>query len=63
MPYSPIVLPGFDDEEYVNRSKEDKSANDVVVPSNEVAQLADEAGQTTIEGTGEDAALDLLPEP
>ena len=62
-PYSPIILPGFDEEEYVNRPKEDEVVDEVVDPSNEAAQLADEAGQTTVEGTGEDATQDLLPEP
>ena len=62
--YSPIVLPSFNEEEYINRSEEEEEATDDVVSlSNKVAQLADEARQTAIEGTGEDAILDLPPKP
>ena len=36
-PYSPIILRGFDEEEYVNRTEEDETADDVVAHSDEVA--------------------------
>ena len=80
-PYSLIVLPDFEEEEYVNRPEEDEVvddvvapsdeaaqlagefANDVMAPSDETAKLADEVGQTDAEGAGEDATLDLSPEP
>ena len=40
--YSPMIIPSFNKEEYVNRPKEDEAANDVVAPSDEAAQLAGE---------------------
>ena len=80
-PYSLIVLPDFEEEEYVNRPEEDEVVDDVVAPSDEAAQLAgefandvmapsdktaqltNEAGQAAAEGAGEDAALNLSPDP
>ena len=69
--YSPMILPSFDEEEYMNRMKEDQDvANAVVPPVNEADKPVKEAGKTTTEeirkttaeGTGEDAARDPLPE-
>ena len=62
--YSPLVLPRFNEEAYLHRSEEEEAATDAVVSlSNKAAQLADEARQIVIEGTGEDAILDLPPKP
>ena len=52
-PYSPMILRNFDEDEYMNRLKEDEDAADAGVPSvNEVAQILDEAGMTTTEEAG-----------
>ena len=42
MPYSPIVLPGFDEEEYVNRPEKDEATDNVMAPFDEAAQIAGE---------------------
>ena len=53
-PYSPIVLPDLDEEEYVNRSEEDEdAAKATVVLGKEVANLVEEAGRTVAEASGE----------
>ena len=36
-PYLPMILPGFDEDEYVNRPKEDEATDDVVAFSDEAA--------------------------
>ena len=53
MPYSPIILPDFNENEYVNRSNEDEDVPEpvpipalVVAPNIEVANLAKEAEDT-----------------
>ena len=74
-PYSAIILPDFDEEEYINRSKEDEDAADATMAlGNEASNLMEEAGRTVAkafrekateepkEDTGEDAAQDLPPE-
>ena len=69
-PYSPLVLPNFDDEEYVNHPEEDDDALDVhVAPGNEAVNPTGEVGRTIAEGSGEkttkedggDATRDPLP--
>ena len=58
-PYSPVILPDFDEEEYMKRSKKDKDVADAVVPPvNEIAQLTEEAGRTNAEEAGEDETQD-----
>ena len=58
-----MILPDFDDEEYMNRLEEDKDAADAVVPPiNEVAQLTKESEKTNAKEAGEDAAHDPPPE-
>ena len=45
-----MILPGFDEEEYMNRLKDDEDvADDVMAPSNEGVQLTKEVGETTTE--------------
>ena len=47
-PYSLIILPSFDEEEYTNRPEEDEDVVDVVVaPITEVDKLVKEAEKTT----------------
>ena len=53
MPYSPIILPDFNENEYVNRSNEDEDVPEpvpipalVMAPNIEVANLAKEAEDT-----------------
>ena len=56
-PYSPIVLPCFDKEEYVNRSEEDEGVVDAtMVLGNEVTNLAEESKRTVAETFGEKSA-------
>ena len=70
MSYSPMILPSFDEEEYMNRPKENEDAADNVVPSvNEAEKLAKEVGNTTMgetrettaQGADKDATQDLPP--
>ena len=54
VPYLPMILSGFDEEEYVTRPEEDEGAIDAIVaPSNKVANLAIEARRTVAEASGE----------
>ena len=70
-PYSPIVLPNLDEDEYVNRSEEDEDAtNATVVLGNASTNLVEEAGvaiveasrERTTEEPEEDVVRDLPPE-
>ena len=46
-PYSPMILPSFNEGKYMNRPKEDEDAvNAIVPPMNEADQLIKEAGKT-----------------
>ena len=56
-PYLPIILSAFDEEEYVNRPKEDETADDVVALSNKAAQLVDEASDDVVTPSNEAAQL------
>ncbi|PSS07836.1 Cortactin-binding protein like [Actinidia chinensis var. chinensis] len=78
-PYSPMILPGFDEEEYMNRPDEDEDISEPIharemAPTNEDANLAEEARKTIAEvygersveeigrDDGEDASRDPPPE-
>ncbi|GFS32684.1 hypothetical protein Acr_00g0024020 [Actinidia rufa] len=78
-PYSPMILPGFDEDEYMNRPDEDEDISEPILardmaPTNEAANLAEEArktiaevyGERSVEETrrddGEDASRDPPPE-
>ena len=72
VPYSPIIMPGFDEEEYVNRLEENEDAADaIVVSSNEAANLVEEVGITVVEASvektakepGEDTREDVNQDP
>ncbi|GFS40390.1 hypothetical protein Acr_00g0068260 [Actinidia rufa] len=54
MPYSPMILPDFDEEEYVNRPEEEEDVPDSVVAlGDEAAYLAKGADGIATEGFGE----------
>ncbi|GFZ03341.1 hypothetical protein Acr_15g0019490 [Actinidia rufa] len=60
-PYSPMILPNFDEEEYINRQEDDEDVLDpvpnlVVAQSDKAATLVDEAGGTIVEASGEKSA-------
>ena len=51
MPYSPIILPSFDEDEYVNRLEGDEDAIVATVLGNEVANLVEEVGVAIAEAS------------
>ena len=54
-----MILPNFDEKEYMNQLEEDEdSADAILAPVNEIAQLTKEAKKTTTEEAREDAAQD-----
>ena len=60
-PYSPLMFPGFDEEEFMNRLDEDEDALEpipglVVTPGTEAANLAVEIERTVIEASKERVA-------
>ena len=56
VPYSPMILPGFNKEEYMNWVKEDKDvANVVVPPISDTTQPMEEAEKTAAKGAGKGA--------
>ncbi|GFY85506.1 hypothetical protein Acr_04g0002440 [Actinidia rufa] len=68
MSYYPLILPGFDELEYVNRPKEGENATDVVVPLvNEAANLTEVAEKAameeSVEGIKEEAREDVAQDP
>ena len=55
-PYSPLILPSFDEEEFMNRLDEDEDEDalepvpdPIVTPGAEAANLAEEVGRTVVE--------------
>ena len=59
-PYSPMIFPGFNEEEYMNQlameDDEEALTNETAKPIREV--IVEEAGKTTTEGAGEVATQD-----
>ncbi|GFZ10859.1 hypothetical protein Acr_22g0002570 [Actinidia rufa] len=54
-PYSPLILPNFQELEYVNRPNKDENADDAVVAlGNDAANLIEEAQRIAVEGFGEE---------
>ena len=53
-PYSLMILPDFDEKEYVNRLEDDEDVPGIVVaPINEVTNLEEEVMRMAVEGSEE----------
>ncbi|GFZ07042.1 hypothetical protein Acr_18g0012120 [Actinidia rufa] len=62
-PYSPMVLPSFDKEEYANRTEEDEGVAYLVITlSNKAAHLSEEAKEKTTKEVVEGASRDPPPQ-
>ncbi|GFS36489.1 hypothetical protein Acr_00g0046260 [Actinidia rufa] len=75
-PYLPMILPGFDEEKYLNRPDKDENVPEPVLAhdmasTNEASNPAEEAGKTiaevskerSVEKTGKDNGEDLSQDP